>query len=160
MPVLTDNYTTHYQQSSDYPTFFRKPRFGFINETPVSSLVLSNPTPFCTNHRILELLDEFELLDANWDQDEAMKPSFKAIENARFITQLLGKHGQQVYHAAPGPNGEIMLEIRNKRKSRSLELVFYNNRSVAVKFSEEYQPQQLPFSNELLPGLLNWLNSK
>jgi hypothetical protein len=114
---------------------------------------------YSPNHRILQLLAEFGLLKENWDMDGAVQPSLKAIENARYITQLLGKHGQQVYHAAPGPNGEIMIDIRNKRKSRSLELVFYDDRSVAVKFPEESQPQQLLFSTEMLSDLLNWLNA-
>jgi len=123
-------------------------------------VVVSQQNIISFNHRVLQLLEEFESLDANWDQDDALKPSLEAITNARSITRVLGKHGQSVYHAAPGPNGEIMLDIRNKGKSKSFELIFYSDRTVAVKFPEEGQPEQISFSTDILPDLLKWLNAK
>jgi hypothetical protein len=159
MTVLTDSYSTQHSQCWDISTVLGNFQPGNFDETSSSSLVLYKPTNNFPNHRILQLLAEFGLLKENWDMDGAVQPALKAIENARYITQLLGKHGQPVYHAAPGPNGEIMIDIRNKRKSRSLELVFYDDRSVAVKFPEESQPQQLLFSTEMLSDLLNWLNA-
>ncbi len=158
MPVLTDNYSTQRDMSADSSTVLGNFQFRFFDETSFSSLVLSYPNIFFPNHKIFQLLAEFELLEENWDLDRALKPSLKAIESARYITQLLGKHGQQVFHAAPGPNGEIMLDIRNK--SKSVEIIFYDGRSVAVMFPKEGQPEQIPFSPEALPHLLHWLNTK
>lgn len=160
MPVLTDNYSTELEFSKDISTALGYSRFPILDETPFSSLVVSYTSFNITNHKILQLLTEFELLEENWDFDGAMKPSLKAIEIARYITQLLGKHGQHIFHAAPGPNGEIMLDIRNKNKSKSVEIILYDRRSVAVKFPEEGQPEQISFSPETLPNLLHWLNTK
>lgn len=160
MPVLTDSYSTQHLQHADISTVLGNFQFAIFDETSFSSLVLSCPNITFPNHKILQLLTEFELLEENWDLEGAVKPSLKVIDNARYITQLFGKHGQQVFHAAPGPNGEIMLDIRNKSKSKSFEIIFYDDRSVAVKFPEEGHPEQICFSTETLPDLLHWLSSK
>jgi hypothetical protein len=160
MPVLTDNYSTERDLSADISTVLGKFKFRILDETSFSSLVVSYPNNTYPNHKILQLLAEFELLEENWDLDGGLKPSIKAIKSARYITQLLGKHGQQIFHAAPGPNGEIMLDIRNKSKNKSVEIIFYDDRTLAVKFPEEGLPEQIFFSPESLPDLLHWLNTK
>ena len=108
----------------------------------------------------MRLLDEYSTLKDNWDQDDAKAPTKNAIIQAKYITSLLSKHGQPIYHAAPGPNGEIMLDIRNKGNTKSIEIIFYNDKSVAVTFPENHKPSQFQFEDSALPGLLEWLNHK
>jgi len=106
------------------------------------------------------LLKEYAQLQVNWDDAGAMAPSIYALNNAQFLANLLEKHGQSVFHAAPGPNGEIMLDLRNTRKSKSLEIIFYSHKAVSVQFPEEGRPIQEDFDFQNLPMLLQWLNKK
>ena len=121
----------------------------------INSISLNQVT---LNSRILKLLEEFSLLTDNWDEDDALAPKLKVIDNAKYLTKLLEKHGQPIYHTAPGPNGEIMLDIRNEFYKRSLEVIIYQNRTVVVVFPEKGSPVQSDFDLTRLPDLLSWLN--
>jgi|JI102314A1RNA_FD_contig_31_8352993_length_982_multi_4_in_0_out_0_2 hypothetical protein len=109
-----------------------------------------------TNSKIFSLLDEIATLKDNWDNDGAKAPNLDTIQAIRGIIKLLSRMGQSIFHTAPGPSGEIMLDFRNKNKS--LELIFYPNKRVYVTFSETENPKQGNFNNEILPELLSWLN--
>ena len=108
----------------------------------------------------MSLLNEYATLHANWDEDGAIPPAPDAIRRAKAITYLLSKHAQPIFHTAPGPNGEIMLDLRNKTKTRSIEIILYQDRSVAVLFPEQGAATQQTFYTTDLPALLNWLNQK
>ncbi|HEY5370640.1 MAG TPA: hypothetical protein VIJ75_16770 [Hanamia sp.] len=73
---------------------------------------------------------------------------------------LLSKHGQPIFHAALGPNGEIILDIRSKNKSKSIEIILYEEKSIAVMFRENDTPNQQNFNTEYLGEMLRWLNQK
>lgn len=112
------------------------------------------------NGRIFNLLKEFETLHDNWDEDDAVTPDSLAISRAKYVTHILENAGQSLFSAAPGPNGEVMLDLRNKENARSVEIIFYPNRSVAVFFPAE--GSAIPFQKEFdvteLPKILEWLN--
>jgi hypothetical protein len=156
MQALMSNYTTlepqsHFQAKFD---FYLRTQFSLFG----SSITIARECITGLNSHINKLLDEFTELQDNWDEDEALSPSMIAIKRARYITSLLENHGQAIYHATPGPNGEIMLDIRNSVNSKSVELIFYDNREFAVQFSSEEKPIQFDFNVNILPELLNWLN--
>ena len=48
----------------------------------------------------------------NWDSYGAEKPSESAIVNALSFIRVIDAHGIPVYFTAPGPNGEIVVELR------------------------------------------------
>ena len=48
----------------------------------------------------------------NWDSYGAEKPSENAIVNALSFIRVIDAHGIPVYFTAPGPNGEIVVELR------------------------------------------------
>lgn len=129
----------------------------FSNPIILSSTIITQAHQFVLNARINQLLNEFELLEDNWDEDDAKAPFKKSIFGARFLTYLFNKHGQQIYHAAPGPNGEVMLDIRNKEKNKSVEFIFYSDKAVYVSISSK-GPKQDYFDDEKLPEIMNWLN--
>ena len=112
------------------------------------------------NNRILALLDEFSCLENNWDNDEGLAPLSSVISKAKGVVESLSQKGQKIFHAAPGPNGEIMIDIRNNTQSKSLEIIFYPLRSVAVLYSDDEAATQREFIFEDLAELLNWLNVK
>lgn len=131
-----------------------------IHRGVLTSTVVSYSSEKGINQRIIYLLNEYRNLTDNWDEDGAKAPSRNSLKSALYLTMLLEKHGQSIFHAAPGPNGEIMVDIRNKKNTKSLEIIFYENRFVSVLFSEDEKPNQRPFDVQHLPQLLQWLNQK
>jgi len=157
---LIDNYTAIECASIIQPRVVEV-RYVIENHRPVSSsTIVSFSGEKGINQRILKLLDSYKLLSKNWDEDGAVAPSPFSISSALFLTKTLEKHGQTIFHAAPGPNGEIMLDIRNGKNTKSLEIIFYSDKSVSVLFPEIGKPSQQIFKFEHLPNLLQWLNQK
>ncbi len=112
------------------------------------------------NTRVLGLLAEFSELDNNWDEDGALAPDPGALDRTAFIAQVLENIGQPIYNAAPGPNGEILLDLRDTASGKSVELIFFPQRTVAVFFPAKALPFQKDFRSEnYLPGVLEWLKS-
>lgn len=92
---------------------------------------------------ILETLDSFKTLQ--WE--EAINPSHQLIENVKFFVSLLRT---EPYQVAPGPNGEISLEFRNKEKS--IEILFYPD---FTKYVDIQRKLQGDFKIEMLDPLLS-----
>lgn len=160
MPALIDNYSPAGYVTEVSPEIAHT-RYTTDSYRPsVSSIVVSFSNEAGINQRILNLLKEYAQLPDNWDEDDALAPAQSAIRQAYFLTRVLEKHGQPIFHAAPGPNGEIMLDIRNRPKTKSLEIIFYADRAVSVLFPAEGKPTQGTFELEKLPQLLHWLNQK
>ncbi len=55
----------------------------------------------------------------------------KAIEEARQFVCKLNYVGVQVYFTAPGPNGEILIELKN---TNSVEIIFIRITKVIIPF--------------------------
>jgi hypothetical protein len=65
---------------------------------------------------------------------------------------------QTIYSIAPGPVGEIMLDLRNGYKS--VEIIIYPNRIRTVQFEEGKAPHQKDASIDyIITDLLKWLNT-
>lgn len=103
------------------------------------------------------IISAMEALEDNWDGEGALPPDKESLQIAKSITHMLWRYGQPVFHIAPGPTGEVMVNLR--KGDKSLELLFYPNRWKYVQFSPLEKPQQgvLDFSN--FPKLLSWLNN-
>jgi len=160
MKNLTNSYSTNIPSLNR--ASFHSPIemcYTFNNPIIASSTIITFAHQYVLNARINQLLIEFESLENNWDEDDALAPLKDSIFKAKFLTALFNKHGQQIYHAAPGPNGEIMLDVRNKQKNKSIEFIFYSNKSVYVSISSEEKPNQGNFNEDKLPEIMNWLNS-
>lgn len=123
------------------------------NSTLVDHTVVSSNK---INTRVLKLLDDFETLNPNWDGEDAKAPSKDVIFRVRNLVRLLSKTGQPVFHTAPGPNGEVMIDIRNE--DQSLEIIFYSQKAFFVKFPYSGVPEQGKFDEENISDLLSWLN--
>jgi hypothetical protein len=110
------------------------------------------------NNRIFTLLQDYSILQDDWDGDDSLAPTENVTQDAFYLSLLMEKTGQRIFHTAPGPSGEIMLDLRNEETQRSVEIIFYPKKSIFVTFSESDVPRQGIFSFELLPELLEWLN--
>jgi hypothetical protein len=117
----------------------------------------SLPSFFALNEHVRRLLNEFKYLSDNWDQDGAAKPAESVITQALGLVETLEASAQKVFHVAPGPNGEIMVDLRANDKS--VEIIFYPDKSVYVMFPANGKPSQGEYSDEYLPNILKWLNS-
>jgi len=157
MQAFVDNYTIFPQNitGSAYTTVQEMPK----GNEPVASIVFSAETNSFPNlnEREIQLLQEYKLLKDNWDGDEAKAPGKFPILIAEFLVKSLQSAGQKVFHVAPGPNGEVLIDLRNK--SKSIELLFYETKSNFVLFSDLEEPQQGAFELNMLPKLLKWLNA-
>lgn len=160
MQALINNYTAIECGVETYPKVANIHYETEVHRSVSSSIIISFSSESGINQRILNLLNEYAQLKNNWDNDDAEVPSKKVLDSASFLTKTLEKHGQKIFHAAPGPNGEIMLDIRNVQNTKSLEIIFYADRAVSVLFAQEEKPTQKPFDFQNLPQLLQWLNQK
>lgn len=124
----------------------------------MSAKKLKNAEDAKMNKREIQLLQEYKQFNSNWDFEDAIAPASEAILLAEYIMKAMEKMGQKVFHVAPGPSGEIMVDIRNG--NRSLELLFYpNTNNKYVFFPENNELEQGDFQFSLLPKLLNRLNA-
>lgn len=107
---------------------------------------------------LLQRLEEYASLTENWDGYGAMVPTTDAIEAGKqFIKQLAGR-GQHIDFTAPGPNGEISVEL--KKDSKYIEFVFY---PADVRRYTAFDGGKLAergnYNSDKLTGLLLWLNN-
>ncbi|MDX2278001.1 MAG: hypothetical protein NW218_00370 [Saprospiraceae bacterium] len=117
----------------------------------------SNYESYNINERALRLLKSFYSLHDNWDGDDALAPSIEVLRQSESLVRLLERTGQKVYHVAPGPNGEIMINLRENGKSA--EILFYPNKKLFVLFPVEGHPQQGAYTQDSLTQILEWLHA-
>ena len=108
------------------------------------------------NYRSLRQIDSIATLEDNWDQDDAIAPSEQIVQQAKSLIILFDVVGQKVYNVAPGPDGEVMVDIRHKQKS--VEILFYPTKNKYVKFGQGVKPEQGLFDLTTLSHLMTWLN--
>ncbi len=108
------------------------------------------------NERILRLLEEFKKLNENWDRDGALAPDSMAIRSAEMLVKQLQLTGQKVFHVAPGPQGEIMIDLR--KEDRSVEILFYADKMRYVLFPKQGSAKQSEYKSDDLPKILKWLH--
>ena len=107
---------------------------------------------------MLERLDGFAKLSENWDSYGAIAPANDAIQAGRRFAEQLAGHGQQIDFTAPGPNGEVSVEL--KSGSKYIEFVFYPaGKWKYTAFENKLLTEQGNFETDKLPSLLHWLNN-
>ena len=160
MQVLISNYSLS-SVSTAYPTAVNQEYESVVSERLNESVTVANveTTSLNLNNRIFSLLDEFGQLQEGWDEDGAAKPDPVALHTAWYISLILERSGQKIFHVAPGAQGEIMLDLRGGNGERSIEILLYpNQRFIYVTFPLKDRPRQGQFYVNLVPTLLEWLN--
>lgn len=162
MQALIASYSTPVEvQKEQYLTStVCTPRVDHYKSASLFVFAGTDQDEFALNKRIFSLLEEFSELKENWDEDGALAPNPESLSEAKFIAQTLEKIAQPIFNVAPGPNGEVLIDIRNFPNNKSVELIFYPSRTVAVFFTEKGTPFQEVYPEEVnLPRVLEWLNS-
>lgn len=146
---------------------YTKPDVSFTNstvsleltkpQTEYSSILIASELQYYwINSRIHDLIYKFGSLEDNWDGYDALAPTDKVIDLARHLTTFLSKIGVKIYNTAPGPNGEIMLDLRNDKNS--LELIIYDDRTMLIKFPYHGTPSQSKLDHLIqITAELEWL---
>lgn len=109
------------------------------------------------NRTHLPAIVSYQQLTDNWDEDGAIAPTRQTVLAALDIALLLTVTGQLIYHTSPGPNGEIMIKLRNGSKSAEL-LAYPKGRNKFVRVGPDETPQQGALTPGSLRETLQWLN--
>ncbi len=94
----------------------------------------------------------FKNLTDNWDSYEAEKPSENAIVNTVSFIRTIDAHEIPVYFSAPGPNGEIVVELR--KRNYEAEIYFNADNSNEVLIYEGDTCISEGMLDNLLPRIL------
>lgn len=98
----------------------------------------------------------FSSLKENWDSYGALKPNQSAIQKSIQLVREIDQMGLPVYFVAPGPSGEILVEL--KLKSKTIEFHVYNQSEVEVlHFVGEDCVHEEEFIPSMLFEHLSWL---
>ncbi len=140
-------------------TLLTNKNFRAVSRIPVvnrQSTLLKNDGLSTSNKIELQKIRNFIELEENWDSYNAKKVSSVAIEKAQNLIKTLNKFNEGVYFSSPGPNGEVMVQL--KRDSKEIEFVFYETSDKYVTFHNNDFSNQGVYSELILPGLIEWLN--
>lgn len=159
--ALPDNYSIN--QELEY---LRNSGFAIVWNYGDRQTMYSNSTLFKNqgensynlNSFYITSIQKLQNLCDNWDEDGAIAPSLKTINDAIKIAKYLNLVGQKIYHISPGPNGEILISLR--KNDKDVELLIYSNKlSRIVTISDKEKPSQKELNTSNLQVTLSWLNS-
>jgi len=90
---------------------------------PNSSILLRQANELTDEAReVLSKIKSFSRLRENWDSYGAAPPSKVALQNAFSFVKQLARLQVPVFFTAPGPSGEILVELQEGNKS--IEVTF------------------------------------
>lgn len=101
-------------------------------------------------------LKSFLRLQDNWDSYGAAAPQKDIIEQAISFVKSLDQRGQEVFFTAPGPNGEILVEVTQGEKTIETTISEDGEKSYA-SFHRTQCVEEGNLSDLRLPLLLQWL---
>jgi len=99
----------------------------------------------------------FAFLKKNWDSYGAASIDMVAVEKAVDFIKLVDKFDVNVYLTSPGPNGEVMVQLKDG--SRETEFIFYSDKDKYVLFDNNEFVKQGPYTHAILPEMIQWLTT-
>ena len=124
-----------------------------------NSTVVTSVESISTQNKLeIQRIKELAKLDANWDGDNASKISDISIANAISLIEDINFHNVGVYFTAPGPNSDIMVQLKNG--SSEIEFIVYPTKTKYVRYSKNKLVDQGNYENKILPSLIEWLYSE
>jgi hypothetical protein len=137
--------------------------FSFATEAMIimgmASLCVTQQDEISLNNRKeINKLHTFAKLDPNWDSYGAEKITASVIQDSIKFIKLIDKLDQDVYFTAPGPNGEISIELINGKKSTEL-LIYPNKNYKYVCFEGAQVKDQGVLTDKKVEELILWINA-
>jgi len=112
------------------------------------------------NNWVLSRIEEFSRFQNAWDGIDAIAPSQSVILKANRFVNSCSSRGQKIYNCAPGLDGEIMFELRNEIIGKSIEVIYYENRTIVVQFGpNDFTKQTKIQSSDEITNAIVWLNT-
>jgi hypothetical protein len=126
---------------------------------PASSIVLAPWRDLSDEAReVLSRIKTFAQLQENWDSYGAEPPSKIALQNALSFVKTLDKQRLPVFFTAPGPDGEVLVELKNNDKS--VEVTFGDDGTASyAKFEGVVSIEEGVLADQILSDLAGWLSS-
>lgn len=128
MTVLIDNMPEHSSVTTWVGNTENQPYY-LVNSTVFEEPALSEKAKI-----LWQKLDEFRLLEPNWDSYDAEVPCISAIHRAKHLIEQLDRLNLPLFFVAPGPNGEISIEL--KRDGTSAEIILESDGEMALLISK------------------------
>lgn len=122
-----------YAFSDNFGQNFRygKPSAFFSCNTSSNFLVYSSRMILPENSRnFIGRILSFKDLPENWDGYGAVKVNENAVSNAIDFIHKIAVYDNPIYFVTPGPNGEVLVELKNEE--RSAEIYFNDDGSDEV----------------------------
>lgn len=110
------------------------------------------------NEDSLEKLDSYKFLKDNWDYCESIAPTIEVIESAIDLVNKLNLWSKKIFYISPGPDGEIMIELRSGQTS--IEFLIYPGKTNVVISRGIGRPTQSILTAKNFFDLLSELNDK
>lgn len=104
----------------------------------------------------IQKIGSFSDLERNWDSYNAEELNSNTISKAIDIVKEIDILDEDVYFTSPGPNGEIMIQL--KKESKEVELIIYEDRTKYITFVNNEFVKQGSFSLNILSEIIEWLN--
>ncbi len=118
----------------------------------------SNSLNIPDNAQQIRKIKSFLDLEDNWDSYGAASIVTNCVHNAIDFVRRLDEKYQEVYFVAPGPNGEVLVEL--EAGERSIEVVFDEDKVEYVKYENgdavdegSYEP------GDIDSQLVSWLRN-
>ncbi|TAL34485.1 MAG: hypothetical protein EPN93_12245 [Spirochaetes bacterium] len=102
-------------------------------------------------------IQSFGNLPDNWDGYGAARPDSAAIDAAISAVKTFDRYNQKIYFTAPGPSGDILLELKNGDKTIEL---YYNGSTIenALFKGDECEIESTLKTDEY-SDLIRWLTA-
>lgn len=108
------------------------------------------------NRLEIQKVRAFAELEEGWDSYDAQTISDNVITQSVDLIKEIDKLDEDVYFSSPGPNGEIMIQL--KKGEKEVEIIQYPDKSKYVTFSNGEFEKQGDLGIHILPEIIEWIN--
>ena len=110
------------------------------------------------NTQQIQKLKSFLNLKENWDSYSAAPAIEHCVQSAIDFIKRFDEKYQEVYFVAPGPNGEVLVELKNSE--RSVEVIFDENIIEYIKYEGNDATEDIYNGmDDIDSQLISWLRN-
>ncbi len=133
------------------------PTMDYYQTVPLgfSSYLYNDKEKDLEKNIFIRRIKNYILLNEGWDSYGALKISNLSIEKSCSFIQKLYNWGHEVYFVAPTPDGEVLVELKNKNKSAEIKFL-QDSRIIYTLFENDSTIQESEIeSDEDLKNILH-----